>query len=105
MNKLEGRYYLWLRRRQDRGEIESFEFEGITVKLADGARYTPDFFVELATGELECHEVKGFWREAARVRIKVAAGKYPFRFIAVQEDRQRGWVYENFTDSVDLEAV
>jgi len=99
MNKTEGRYALWLRARRDRGEIKSFELWGVSVRLGDGAKYTPDFLVQLPNGELECHEVKGFWREAARVRIKVAADKYPFRFIAVTEDKRRGWVYENFTDS------
>lgn len=97
MNKTEGRYALWLRMLRDRGAIESFQFEAVSLRLADGARYTPDFFVVRPTGEIECHEVKGFWREAARVRIKVAADKFPFRFIAVKEGKG-GWQYENFTD-------
>ena len=37
----------------------------------------------LTTGEMECHEVKGFWQDDARVKIKIAAEMYPFRFIAI----------------------
>ena len=35
------------------------------------------------SGVLELHECKGFWRDDARVKIKVAASLYPFKFIAV----------------------
>jgi hypothetical protein len=102
MNKLEGQYALWLRRRRDRGEIESFEFEAIKLRLAPTTFYTPDFLVQLPNGELECHEVKGFWRDDARVKIKVAAAMHPFRFVAVTLDRNAGWVFENFTDKQDF---
>jgi hypothetical protein len=40
--------------------------------------------VILANGEVEMHEVKGFWRDDALVKIKVAAAMHPYRFIAVQ---------------------
>jgi hypothetical protein len=102
MNKLEGRYALYLRMQRDRREIESFEFEAIKLRLAPTTFYTPDFLVQLKNGELECHEVKGFWRDDARIKIKVAAAKFPFRFIAVQEDKRLGWVFENFTDKKDF---
>ena len=38
----------------------------------------------LADGTLEVHEVKGHWVDDARVKIKVAADMYPFRFIAIK---------------------
>jgi hypothetical protein len=90
MNKLEGRYALYLRMQRDVGQIESFEFEAIKLRLAEKTFYTPDFLVVLPNGELECHEVKGFLRDDAAVKIKVAAAKFPFRFLMIFEDRQKG---------------
>jgi len=49
----------------------------------------------LATGDIECHEVKGFWRDDARVKIRVAASLYPFRFVAVTKTKG-GWDIEEF---------
>ena len=34
--------------------------------------------------QMEMHEVKGFWQDDARVKIKVAAQMYPFRFLAAK---------------------
>jgi hypothetical protein len=50
------------------------------------------------------YEVKGMWREAARVRIKVAADRHPFRFIAVTKRLVRdggGWKEELFSQALD----
>ena len=88
MNKLERAYADHLYARQLAGEIKKYWFQGMTLRLGNDCRYTPDFVVLLASGELEMHEVKGFWRDDARVKIKVAAEMYPFRFIAVQKDKQ-----------------
>lgn len=99
MNATECAYATVLETKRLAGEISFYEFEGVSVRLAPGSRYKPDFFVVTLTG-LECHEVKGPWREAARVRIKVAAAKYPmFKFIAVSKIRLRdggGWKVEEF---------
>jgi len=77
------------------GEIQGWRYEAIKLRLADGAWYTPDFIV-LRENCIEIHEFKGFWREAARVRIKVAAETYPeFQFIAIQR-QGNGWKYEEF---------
>jgi hypothetical protein len=49
-----------------------------------------------ADGLLELHEVKGGpWQDDARVKIKVAAALYPFRFIAIRA-RAGGWEREEF---------
>lgn len=77
------------------GDIAWYRFEGIKLRLADNTFYTPDFAVLRRNGEIEIHEVKGFWAEDARVKIKVAAAQYPFQFIAVQ--RVKGeWKEERF---------
>lgn len=62
------------------GEITWYKFEGIRLKLADGAWFKPDFAVMLANGCLEFHEVKGHPREAAMLRLKLAVEMYPFKF-------------------------
>ena len=94
MNKTEKRYadHLWLRKKA--GEVRRYEFEPIKLRLGNDSWYTPDFLVELSDDTVEIHEVKGFWREAARVRIKVAATGFPlFRFVAVQWV-DRNWKFE-----------
>ena len=45
---------------------------------------------------MECHEVKGFWQDDARVKIKVAADLYPIRFLAVMKKKSE-WQIENFS--------
>ena len=79
------------------GEIAWYRYEGVKLRLADATFYTPDYVVMLADSTMEVHEVKGFWRDDARVKIKVAAEMYPFRFIAVSQRPKRdggGWEIE-----------
>lgn len=85
MNKTEVEYAKILDVRKFAGEIEWYAFEGITFRLAANTRYTPDFVVMLAGGAMECHEVKGYWMDDARAKIKIAADLFPFRFIALKK--------------------
>ena len=65
------------------GNIRSYSFEGIKLNLAQRTSYTPDFHV-VTKDCIELHEVKGFWEDDARVKIKVAAQMFPcYKFIAV----------------------
>ncbi|ASK18874.1 DUF1064 domain-containing protein [Halomonas sp. N3-2A] len=99
MNKTEAAYASLLESLKHAGEIVWYSFEGMTFKLADNTRYTPDFAVMRADGLIELHEVKGFWRDDARVKIKVAAELFPFRFIAVKKQSKKaggGWSTEAF---------
>jgi hypothetical protein len=84
MNKTEERYADQLELRRRVGEIREWAFEPENLRLADRTFYAPDFRVILANGEVEMHEVKGYWRDDALVKIKVAASLHPYRFIAVQ---------------------
>ncbi|KAG0184207.1 hypothetical protein DFQ28_011605 [Apophysomyces sp. BC1034] len=98
-NKTEAAYEDFLRALQVTGEVLWFRFEGMKLRLADNTSYTPDFAVMRADGLLECHEVKGFWRDDARVKIKVAAEMFPIRFVAVRPRTKReggGWQQETF---------
>lgn len=95
MNKLEASYASQLDLRKAAGEILWYAFETIKLRLANNTFLTVDFFVMTTDLELQAHEVKGFWEEDARVKIKVAADKYPFRFIGVRKIKSE-WVFEEF---------
>ena len=99
MNKTEAAYAAYLERRKIAGEVAWYKFEGIKLRLADNTFLTLDFPVMLANGQMEMHEVKGFWQDDAKVKMKVAADLYPFRFIAVRPLPKRdggGWKVEEF---------
>jgi hypothetical protein len=99
MNKTETAYdaYLWQLRAA--GQVFWHKFEAVKLRLADNTFYTCDFSVMPESNVLEMHEVKGFWQDDARVKIKVAASIYPFRFVAVTARAKKhggGWVREEF---------
>lgn len=99
MNKTEAAYDAHLGLLQAAGEILWRRFEGVKLRLADKTFYTPDFAVMAADGVMEMHEVKGFWEDDARAKIKIAADQYPFRFRAVMVRPKKdggGWVKELF---------
>lgn len=95
MNKTEARYSQELELKKRAGLIMHYVFEGITFKLAPDTRYTPDFLV-VYLDRFELHEVKGFFRDDAKVKLKVAASKFPwFVFKLVKWDtRLRGFTEE-----------
>ncbi len=99
MNKTEARYAEHLEKLKWAKEILWYRFEGWKLRLADNTFYSPDFVVMTRDGELQAHEVKGFWEDDARVKIKVAASIHPIKFIAVKElpkKRGGGYEYETF---------
>lgn len=94
MNKTEANYALQLAALKQTGEIYHYGFEEVTLKLADGTRYTPDFFVvrkvemiNFTTHWLfEFHEIKGgyIW-EDAKLKFKWARKQHSwFRFKMMQ---------------------
>lgn len=62
--------------------------EPMSLRLAGRTRYTPDFMA-LHAGDLIFWEVKGFMRDDAAVKLKVAKGLYPF-FSFVLVTREKG---------------
>jgi hypothetical protein len=99
MNKTEAAYAQHLEQLKTAGDVLWFKFEAMRFRLASNTFYTPDFAVMLANGELEQHEVKGFWQDDARAKIKIAADMYPFRFVAVKAKAKKdggGWAVEEF---------
>jgi hypothetical protein len=104
-NKTEAAYSEYLRLLKIQDRILDYRFEPMRLVLrhavpgkAKGMTYTPDFLV-VHKDYFEFHEVKGFWREDARVKIKMAAELFPwFRFLAVSRGT-RGvaeWEIEEF---------
>lgn len=99
MNHTESRYAEHLEQMRMLGSIAWYSFESITLKLASDCRYTPDFVVMLPDGLIEMHEVKGFWRDDAKVKIKIASSKFPFRFLAFKPRTKKqggGWIVQEF---------
>lgn len=100
MNKTEAAYGQHLELLKRAGEVIWYRFEGIKLRLADLTFYTPDYAVMVASGQMEIHEVKGFWEDDAKVKIKVAAEMYPFKFLAVKVRSKKdggGYSVENFS--------
>lgn len=98
-NQLEVQYALHLEERKRSGEVAWYKFEALKLRLADNTFYSPDYAVMLTSGELQCHEVKGFWQDDARAKIKIAAELYPFRFFGIQKQAKKhggGWNIEVF---------
>jgi hypothetical protein len=97
MNGTERKYAQLLELRQKAGEILWWKFEGLTLKLADDTRYTPDFVVMLKDGMIECHETKGHWRDDALVKIKVASAQFPFKFRSFSLKNRTQWIERDFS--------
>ncbi len=107
MNKSERAYSQDLDIRKTVGEIVGWWFHAISLKMANGARYTTDFLVQNIDGTVDLVDVKPgkrhkdtgewtFWsEEAAKVRLKVTARLYPFRVLVAYRCGAKGpWKHE-----------
>jgi hypothetical protein len=92
MNKTEAEWASKLDIQIAGGEVLSYLFESIKIRLANKTWYTLDFLVFNANGTIEVHETKGgFIRDDAMVKFKVAAEQYPcFTFFLCVKNKQ-GW--------------
>jgi hypothetical protein len=93
MNKTERRFFAWLK--ETRPNCTHLP-QSITLKLCNGVRFTPDFIsvrADEAIGfTLTAWETKGFMRDDAAVKLKVAAKEYPFiTFILVTARGHDAW--------------
>ena len=81
-SKLEARYAAHLDMLVKAGEIKRWEYECLSLRLADGRFYRPDFLVVLPGGlerKPEIHETKGRFtknRRAGILKLEWAAQKY-----------------------------
>ena len=107
MNKLEESYAGMLRFDPD---VKWWEYEPLSLRIGDGARYTPDFgviqqdsimvFIDTKGGKLIRGKWKPYCRSAdSRVRIAVAAETHPwavFKFAWPSRDKTH-WLEEVFS--------
>jgi len=103
MNKTERAYADLLSQAMLIDQVMGWRYEAIKLRLADNTFYTPDFWVQLPSGEIELHEVKAcksddsfLCEDDAAVKIKVAAEMYPeFGFVMCGRlTKDRGWRIE-----------
>lgn len=92
MNGLERRYSERLDVLVFNRAIRSYRYESVKLRLADRTWYTPDFEVVRSDGCVEYHEVKGFMRDDAAVKIKVAAEQYPERAFVLVQRKKSEWI-------------
>ena len=96
MNKTEAKYACEvLDMQKAAGEILDYKFEAVRFKLAPNTTYTPDFFV-VYLDHFEIIEVKGYWEEDARVKIKVFNELYPWFVVKAVKYVKKQWIYEEF---------
>lgn len=91
MNKTEAAYFEHLKSRDD---IVQIQFESVKFRLAHNCHYTPDFMVMTSDCSIEFHEIKGsaaIFQDDAKVKIKVAAQKFPFKFVVVMPKKGGQW--------------
>jgi len=91
MNKLERDYSVFLEKSRLAGHIARWDYEPEKLRLADATFYTPDFRVIYPDGTIEFHETKGFIRDDAMVKIKVAAEQHPYKFLMI---RRKGGAWD-----------
>jgi len=90
-SKTEARYAGHLEACRMAGQIREARYEALRFTLGPRTTLTPDFCVERPDRQLELHEVKGFAREDAWVKLKIAAVQWPwFRWVLVTWDRRAG---------------
>lgn len=68
--------------------------QNVTLKLGNDCRYTPDFFVINQQGHAQAREVKGFMRDDALVKLKVAARLFPWIEFQVVRKTKNGWEHQ-----------
>lgn len=88
MNATEKRLDKELELERLQGHILAYHFESFGLCIAPKTWYFPDFVVFLPNGELHVIEVKGFLRDDAAVKYKVAVGLFPgIHFHMVRSER------------------
>jgi hypothetical protein len=89
LNKLERD---WLRELRLTHPAENIGIQDMTLKLGNDCRFTPDFWTIDPNGQLICWETKGFLRDDAACKLRVAARKFRhFRFIMVTREKGK-WI-------------
>lgn len=88
LNKTERAYLAVLRASQDPCWIG---IQNITLKLADDTRLTPDFTTINKLGAITFIDVKGFQREDALIKMKMAARQFTWAQFEIVSRDGREW--------------
>lgn len=86
LNKTERAYHEYLK-------LKRYDWLGVqcvTLKLADDCRLTPDF-AYITNGMFYLVDVKGFQREDALIKMKVAARMFPWAQFLIVKKTKTGW--------------
>lgn len=100
MNSLERQYSEVLGVYLSSGDITRWDYEPLKFRLAANTFFTPDFITIGNDGSITAIEVKGFLRDDAAVKFKVAAAMYPWIYWVMVKKRPKkhggGWdtIYE-----------
>jgi len=96
-SQLEADYATYLERDEAVRRWVYHPWQFLLVPGKKPVRYTPDFLVFRVVGPPQIVEVKGYWRTADRIRIKLCASRYPeFQVLGVTR-LNRLWQYESFS--------
>jgi hypothetical protein len=93
LNRTEQEFHDYINNDED--DLDPIHTQSVTLLLANGVRYTPDFIaISGCNGELSvrAYEVKGYMRDDAAVKIKVAARLYNWItfYIATKRAKKNG---------------
>ncbi len=93
-NKTEARYRAEVLSR--RLDLVAVAYEGLTFRMVNGHRYTPDWVARSADGQVWCFEVKGAYRfgshQRARLAFDQAATEWPcFRWVWAERQKDGSW--------------
>lgn len=96
-NKTERRFEVERLRMWHRiGWVVKYDYEAVTLKIANGCRYTPDWWAITNEGRTQFYEIKArkmIWDDAI-VKLKVAAAQYTaYEFWLCAWDKN-GWTVE-----------
>lgn len=89
-SKTERKYANHLDNLKAAGVVASWRYEARKFEIAHRCGYTPDFEVTFAGGHVEYHEVKGWCREDAWIKLKVAARMFPecaFKIVKLEKGK------------------
>ena len=96
LNRLEAKYAQALEMQKRLGEIVDYKIHPFGLRLADKTFYHPDFLI-VYTDRFEIHETKGFMRDDANVKIKVAAAQFPWiKFKLVTWSKAECWQIKGY---------
>ncbi len=94
LNKTEAAFLEYLKEKFRGERVYS---QSVTLLIGNGCRYTPDFIRVAADEFPRAYEVKGFMRDDAAVKLKVAATFYPwiaFHLVTRSKTSATGWSIE-----------